>query len=245
METLQEIFDKAIQDLFNFPTVGAKLIGRQLEKKGIILTEQQVDELKKKLQDVSGDPINFEFDLEDEQNQTLKFSDGENVEIDIGGEQELDKIYQEYIAEVEKLAPRIIDEMTSPILPGVKKDMPSMLRAHRKEMKGFEKRLHSDWKIPFDLLEAFLIMAFEAGNEFNKEFRKGEAEAQNYIFDALTRLHARACQIASEVLVLLKSGFADGAHARWRSLHEVTVVASFIKTHGNEVAERYLLHNVI
>jgi hypothetical protein len=44
---------------------------------------------------------------------------------------------------------------------------------------------------------------------------------------------------------LLKSGFADGAHARWRSLHEIAVVASFIKTHGNEVAERYLLHDNI
>ena len=46
-------------------------------------------------------------------------------------------------------------------------------------------------------------------------------------------------------MVLLKSGFADGAHARWRSLHEIAVVASFIKKHGNGVAERYLLHNYI
>ena len=75
--------------------------------------------------------------------------------------------------------------------------------------------------------------------------RKKHIKAQNHVFDVLTRLHARACQIAFEVLVLLKNGFADGAHARWRSLHEVTVVASFIKTHGDEVAERYLLHDNI
>lgn len=245
METLQEIFDKAIQDLFTFPIVGTKLIRRQLEKKGVVLTEQQVDELEKKLQNISGDSINFEFNLDDEQNKTLGFSDGENVEIDIGGEKELDDIYQEHLAEVEKLAPEIIEVMTSPILAGVKKNVPSMLKAYRKEMKGFEKRLHNDWKKPLDLLEAFLILAFEAGADFNNKFRKDEAEAQNYVFDVLTRLHARACQIASEVLVLLKSGFADGAHARWRSLHEVTVVASFIKTYGNEVAERYLLHDNI
>jgi hypothetical protein len=45
--------------------------------------------------------------------------------------------------------------------------------------------------------------------------------------------------------VLLKSGYADGAHARWRSLHEISVVGSFINTHGNEIAERYLLHDNI
>ena len=58
-------------------------------------------------------------------------------------------------------------------------------------------------------------------------------------------MHARACQIASEVLVLLRSGHADGAHARWRSLHEIAVVSLFIKSAGNQIAERYLLHNTV
>ena len=249
MKTLEETFEKAlldsVQDSFSFPIVGAKLIKRQLEKKGIALTEQQVNELEKKLQNINGDLINFEFDLNDEQNKTLGLSEGDNIEIDIGEEQELDKLYQEYIAKVEKIAPEIIEVMTSPILAGVKNDMPSILKAHQKEMKGFEKRLHKEWKKPLDLLETFVILALESGADFNHKFRTEEAEAQNHVFDVLTRLHARACQIAFEVLVLLKNGFADGAHARWRSLHEVTVVASFIKTHGDEVAERYLLHDNI
>jgi hypothetical protein len=247
MKTLDEIFENALQDAFqdsfSFPVVGAKLIKRQMEKKGIVLTHQQIDELKQKLENINGDTFNF--DLDDEQNKTLGLSEGDHIEIDIGEEQELDKLYQEYIAEVRKLAPEIIEAMTSPILAGVKKDMPSILKAHRKEMKGFEKRLHKEWKKPLDLLETFVTMAFETGADFNDKFRKEAAEAQNHVFDALTRLHARACQIASEILVLLRSGFADGAHARWRSLHEVTVVASFIKTHGDDVAERYLLHEHI
>lgn len=146
---------------------------------------------------------------------------------------------------MERSFPEIIEEMTVPILAGLKKSLPAMLKAHRKNMKGFEQRLDGDWKKPFDLFEAFLVLAFEAGDEFNNEFGKDETKAGNYVLEALTRLHARACQIASEVLVLLKIGFADGAHARWRSLHEIAVVASFIKTHGNEVAERYLLHDNI
>lgn len=245
MDTLQKKFKKELQDSLTFPVVGTKLIRRQMEKKGIILTENQVDELEKKLKDITGNSINLDFDLDDEQIKTLGISDGEKIEIDIGREKEFDNFYQESIEKIEELVPQIIKEMTDVSLSGLKKDMPAMLKARRKEMSGFEKRLQSDWKKPFDLFEAFLVLAFEAGDEFNNEFRKGESEAENYVFEALTRLHARACQIASEVYVLIKSGFADGAHARWRSLHEIAVVASFIETHGNEVAERYLLHDKI
>lgn len=245
MDTLQKIFEKTLQDSFTFPVVGAKLVKRQLEKKGVILTKEQVDELEKKLQNISNDSANFDFDLDDEQNKILGISDGDKAEIDIGGEKELDELYQEFVEKIQELFPEILEEMTVPILAGLKKNMPAMLKARRKDMKGFEQRLNGDWKKPFDLFEAFWVLAFEAGEDFNNEFRKDKAEVENYVLEALTRLHARACQIASEVLVLLKSGFADGAHARWRSLHEIAVVASFIKTHGNEIAERYLLHDNI
>ncbi len=77
------------------------------------------------------------------------------------------------------------------------------------------------------------------------DFNDDDAKEGDFVFDVVIRLHARACQIASEVLKLLKSGFADGAHARWRSLHEVAVVALFIHKHGNDVAEKYLLHDVV
>ena len=232
-------------EAFTFPVVGAKLIKRQLEKKGVTLTEKQIDELEKKLQQLSDDTVSLDFDFNDEQSKLLGLSEDEKVEIDISSEKELDEIYQEFISKVERAVPDIIDEMTAILMAGLKKDMPAMLKTYRKDMKSFEKRLQRDWKKPFDLFEAFLVLAVEAGDEFNREFRNNTAEKENYVLEALTRLHARACQIASEVLVLLKNGFADGAHARWRSLHEVAVVASFIKTHGNETAERYLLHDSI
>ena len=245
MDTLQKLFEKELENAFTFPVVGAKLIKRQLERNGVVLTEKQISELERKLQSISGDSVNFDFDLDDEQVRILGISDSEKINVDIGGEKEFDEFYQESVEKIGRLVPEIIGEMTEPILSELKKDMPAMLKSHRKDMKGFEKRLHSDWKRPFDLFEAFLVLAREAGDDFNNEFRKDETKAENYVLDALTRLHARACQVASEVLVLLKNGFADGAHARWRSLHEIAVVASFIKAHGNEVAERYLLHDNI
>ncbi|MCB0827103.1 MAG: hypothetical protein KDC26_13040, partial [Armatimonadetes bacterium] len=245
MDTLQKQFEKQIQDSFAFPVIGAKLIRRQLKKKGVVLSEKQVHELEQRLRGLRGDSISFDFDLDNEQDQILGVSGDQKVEIQFGSEHELDEIFQEFVAELDGAFPSIIDEMTLTVLSELEKNMSSMLKARKKELRGFEKRLYKDWKRPFDLLEGFLVLAFEAADDFNNELNTNETEAATYVLEALTRLHARACQIASEVLVLLKSGFADGAHARWRSLHEIAVVASFIKTHGNEVAEKYLLHDKI
>jgi len=245
MDTLQKLFEIEIQKHFTFPVVGAKLIKRQLEKKGVLLNETQTKKLEDKLQVISSDTLSFEFDFDDEQSHTLDISDGQKVVLDISDpETDLDDIYQEFVDKLENSIPEIIDQMALPILSGLKRKAPAMLKEHRKERRNFEHRLNNDWEKPFDLFEMFLVIAFEAGDEFNKEFRK-EGTKDNFVCEVLIRLHARACQIASEILVLLKSGYADGAHARWRSLHEIAVVGSFIKINGNEIAERYLLHNNI
>ncbi len=245
MDTLQKVFDKFILNSFSFPVIGTKLIKRQLEKRGIILTKKQICEIENKLININQDSITLDFDFDEEQINILGNFDDDKIEVDIGEENDLNEFYQNLIEKLEKSAPEIIEEMTTPILSGLRKDMPALLKAHRKDTNSIEEILQSNWKKPFDLFEAFIVLAFEAGDEINNEFQKDETQKENYILIALTRLHARACQIASEVLVLLKSGFADGAHARWRSLHEIVVVASFIKTHGNEVAEKYLLHDNI
>jgi hypothetical protein len=58
-------------------------------------------------------------------------------------------------------------------------------------------------------------------------------------------LHAGASRVAGEILTLLSAGYASGAHARWRTLHEISVIALFISQEGDEVAERYQNHKFI
>jgi hypothetical protein len=62
--------------------------------------------------------------------------------------------------------------------------------------------------------------------------------------EALTRLHARGCLVASEVLGLVRTGHAAGAGARWRTLHELSVTADIIASRP-EIAERYLDHAAV
>ena len=152
--------------------------------------------------------------------------------------------------DIENLPQEIINDVTSEeskqLLGDLKTQMPKILKKQNKYVKGpFERRLNELWKEPFELLELFLIISREIGATFNKELRPIAAKNKDFVFDVLTRLHARACCIVGEILTLMRSGYASGAYARWRTLHEIVVIAFFIKDHGNKVAERYLLHDRI
>ena len=146
---------------------------------------------------------------------------------------------------VTDMIPGLSSDIASLILVRIKKDAASGLKRHRRDRKGFEKRLNERWKCPLDLLDLVIALTVEAGTEFNRKFRNEAVGSGDAVFEALTRLHARACQVSGEVLALLHAGFADGAHARWRSLHEMAVVASLIQDNGQELAERYLFHEKV
>lgn len=146
---------------------------------------------------------------------------------------------------LEETMPNIVDDIVDLLYRSLSKIAPSMLRERRAFLKGFQKRHYKLWKKGLNLLEAYLVVAYEIGENFNKNYREDASRVQDYVFEALTRLHARAVHIGFEVLTLLFSGFADGAHARWRTAHEIAVVANFLASHGGETAKRYLEHEVI
>jgi hypothetical protein len=127
----------------------------------------------------------------------------------------------------------------------LKEDGPLMLARRRAEGRVFERMLAQRWARPFDLAEMTMVVAYEAGEAFNKKHSRQARRDNDLVFAVLVRLHARGCRIAEEVLTLLKAGFGQAAMARWRVLHEVAVVAAFIATHDRDTAERYLLHQNI
>jgi hypothetical protein len=120
-----------------------------------------------------------------------------------------------------------------------------ILQKNNEEAEALKKRLNELWKDPFDLLELFLMLSTEAGAKFNRENRPIASEQNDYVFEALTRLHAKACLIGREIITLMRNGYAAGAFARWRSLHEIAVISLFINKYGNFTAERYLCYDVI
>lgn len=119
------------------------------------------------------------------------------------------------------------------------------LEDRRRLHREFVERNVKRWRQGFDVIELLVEICTEAGELVNERLRPEAVAREDLVFDILVRLHAKACLIAREIVCLLKNGFADGAHARWRALHEVTVTAIFLAQNGNEVAERYCLHELV
>ena len=136
-------------------------------------------------------------------------------------------------------------EIGGDLLKDIKEESSEMLEEWRKQNREFEKKVYKLWKKPIDLLEIFIIISLKAGSSFNNELREEAVQKNDIVFEALTKLHSRGCLVSRQIVKLLCGGYASGAHARWRTLHEIAAVSSFIGKHGEEVAERYLLHDVI
>ena len=148
-------------------------------------------------------------------------------------------------ATIAETIPDLAESTAESMLAKIKNDAAAGLKEKWEYQQQFEERLRKHWGKPLMLLDLFVSLATEAGDEFNKDFRDGAARSNDAKFKALTLLHARACQVASATLVLLRSGYSDDAHARWRALHEIAVVGTFIGEKGRAVAERYLLHDSV
>ncbi len=147
--------------------------------------------------------------------------------------------------DIDKLIADVTPEVVGLIKNTLQKSAKKMLKEHRALARGFEKRNIKRWSKAFDLLETHIVICTEAGEEFNSSYRATAVENNDLVFDIVVRHHARACHIAQEILCLLKSGFADAAHARWRALHEVNATAMFIAKYGKDCAERFYFHDIV
>ena len=169
----------------------------------------------------------------------------ESTLMEILAEEDLVGRLDELKATIAESIPDIAESTAESMLARIKADAAVGLKEKWDYQQQFEERLRKHWGKSLELLDLFISLATEAGDEFNKTFRDEAARSNDAVFKALTLLHARACQVASATLVLLRSGYADDAYARWRALHEIAVVALFISETGRPVAEGYLLHDTV
>ena len=140
------------------------------------------------------------------------------------------------------MTPDFLRRMAQPIIKELDHTASEMLSEQGLYRTSFEARLYKKWHEPLDLLESLIKIATETGEEKDKLLAKSTDHTNKYQRSALIQLHARSVQIANEILTLLKTGYADGANARWRSLYELVVIASYLRDQNNDVSERYLAH---
>ena len=145
--------------------------------------------------------------------------------------------------------PAVLTKVSDEAAAGLYKTLESKwAREHQRQIKDltrFQKRLENRYGDGLNKLRMLVTIAMEWGQEKYSRKLAGGHGVLSHLDDALLRLHVRACQVTTEILVLLGTGLADGAMARWRTLHEIVTVAMIISDHGEEVAERYVKYQIV
>ena len=160
--------------------------------------------------------------------------------VETKSDEEVERILQSL--DVPKVFQAFLDEACDHIFHYMKLTMYEEVLVQRSRDKEFIAHQEQIWNRAFVASEAMYIMALEAAESYSEyvstldEDMKAQRE---WTFMALQHIHGRALQEFLEVITLLKNGFADGAYARWRSMYELSVIAAFIKEHGESVARKF------
>lgn len=121
---------------------------------------------------------------------------------------------------------------------------PGDLEVRVGERREVAERVQEVWGDAFRGLDQLLSVCEEFGMIFAHRLRDAQGDLP-LTLRVLIGLFTRGVQVGEETFQLLRGGFAAGAEGRWRTLHELAVVARFIAKYGEGTAERYILHNDI
>lgn len=114
-----------------------------------------------------------------------------------------------------------------------------LLSEHYELLGKFRERLFATWETPLKRLDSLLYMCMEAVDELRQDLTNIPRINTNK-FNIATRLQARCVQVGNEISHLLHGGYADGAFARWRTLHETSATTKFICEGDEDLASRFV-----
>ncbi len=110
----------------------------------------------------------------------------------------------------------------------------------KKHEKKVVKKINKNYKLGIKLFEGFIELNTKISSiTYNKYYKIFTTPEDQIKLDTLIANHVRACQVANEIKVLVINGFADGAHARWRTLHEICITFLYLYDADYETIEMY------
>jgi hypothetical protein len=129
------------------------------------------------------------------------------------------------------------DKVAAKVYASLRESAPRLVKGLRRDERRLAKRMRQVW--------GRADVAFQANNYIGYELGAhvaGSGKQHGPKMLALLGAHGRALRTASEVRQLAMSGFHAGATARWRSLHELSVLVYVLNKADAEVSERYLAY---
>jgi hypothetical protein len=213
-----------------------RLIAKRADALGLVLKGHEVDAFVKHVLAGNTSPLELE-ERPGLEAATLTFTaeDGE----------EIAGLARRIKAEMPSMIRGIAKDASGVLLRRIRKQWPDIQAEDERNRAIFAETMHLIWGDALDKLDMLMATADSVGGQAIAAARTSRSKKRVAITAALDRLHVRGCQVATEVLTLLREGFADAAFSRWRTLHELSVVAMVIRDHGEEIAIRYLDHDLV
>jgi hypothetical protein len=180
-----------------------------------------------------------------EKSDGVDFANGGELELSIDEEdmRRISRAAELFAGGLPQFIRDMIDDMAAKLADGFTEQWTAL--PPEDEGVGTRTRIAADWSEPLDRLRMLVALCEQEGDGFNVAHLLGREKRGHLRAKALARLHIRACRIAREILLLLENGFAEGAQARWRTMHEVAVTATLIAEGGDDLAERYFDHEAV
>jgi Family of unknown function (DUF5677) len=213
-----------------------KIITRRAEASGIDLHPHETEALAKHLLARGKGPITLE-ERPGLTGATLTLTEEDATEIRALS----DRIHTAMPGAIEG----VVNKSADILLRSIRKQWPAIKAEHDQDREAFLETIQLIWGDPLDKLDMLIATAESVGGQAIAVARASRSRKRVAVTAALERLHIRGIQVANEVLALLREGFADAAFSRWRTLHEISVVAIVLGDHGEELAIRYLDHDLV
>lgn len=213
-----------------------KIIARRAEASGIDLHPHETEALAKHLLGGGRGPIALD-ERPGLTGTTLTLTEEDATEIRVLS----DHIQASMAGAVEE----VVKTSADILLRSIRTQWPAIKAEHEHDHAAFLETIQLLWGDALDKLDMLIATAESVGGQAIAVAQASRSKERLAVTAALERLHIRGIQVANEILTLLREGFADAAFSRWRTLHEISVVAIVLGDHGEELAIRYLEHDLV
>ncbi|WP_041977892.1 DUF5677 domain-containing protein [Ectopseudomonas mendocina] len=241
MLSIQKTLDRCIAQSTSMEKLLPLALARAAERRKISLTEEEIRNLTAALLNAEGEKIQIDI------NPPCAFGDNEK-EIQATIQGLIDEL-RDSIKDVWENVTEAISQAVPNALSSVAEFIGDRISEQAIEHSLYLRKAHSEraekvqrmWGKPIEQLDLLRHIVLE-WNHTAVLHRKGAYSKPNTSF-ALSKLVARAYEVVGEIITLARAGYADGALARWRSLHEICVITMFLATRSDKCAQMYLSHH--
>ncbi|MEH6757064.1 MAG: hypothetical protein V7676_06090 [Parasphingorhabdus sp.] len=124
---------------------------------------------------------------------------------------ELENIFDNLEGTLEEVCKEMLKSTSRLMTEKYKEDWHRHQRSQERFVANFKNNLEDRWSEGLDGLRLLLDLCRDEGTKFHDRIEKSKPASFPHRRIALSKMHIRACQVTSEIICLLESGFANGA----------------------------------